>query len=355
MSLAAPAQPPRAAVALPARRGAGHLLDRGHHRGGRPARSSSSSPATLEPTPAIKQRRRQGPGARATADAAADRLRPPGRRAVHSAPNTDTMMLVRLDADSQTINVLSVPRDLQVDDPRRRASTKLNAAYSLGGPNLLIKTIKTRCSRTCRSTTSSTSTSAASRTWSTRSAASTPTSTTATTTTPRYTDYSSIDIQPGYQKLCGDDIGRARWPSCASATPTPTSCATPASRTSCAGPRTSTAIGQLLANRDKLLRIFGRNAQTDPTCTPTTASINLFNLVAFSAGHRIKQIQFPAILHAVHATGLLRHRRSRLPRPPTFRRPSCAPTATRRRPRPRPERRPWQGRTGTAARCRPPG
>ena len=38
---------------------------------------------------------------------------------------------------------------------------------------------------------------------STRSAASTPTSTTATTTTPRSTDYSSIDIQPGYQKLCG--------------------------------------------------------------------------------------------------------------------------------------------------------
>ena len=44
--------------------------------------------------------------------------------------NTDTMMLVRMDPDSSTINVLSVPRDLGSSIPRRRASAKLNAAYS---------------------------------------------------------------------------------------------------------------------------------------------------------------------------------------------------------------------------------
>ena len=45
------------------------------------------------------------------------------------------MMLVRLDADSQTINVLSIPRDLQVEIPRRRRRTgKLNAAYSSAAP-----------------------------------------------------------------------------------------------------------------------------------------------------------------------------------------------------------------------------
>ena len=34
--------------------------------------------------------------------------------------NTDTMMLVRLNANSPTINVLSVPRDLEVRHPGRR-------------------------------------------------------------------------------------------------------------------------------------------------------------------------------------------------------------------------------------------
>src|SRR5207248_1297506 len=58
--------------------------------------------------------------------------------------HTDTMMLVRLDPASQTINVLSVPRDLRVDLPQGGAvgPDKLNDAYSIGGPNLLVKTLQ---------------------------------------------------------------------------------------------------------------------------------------------------------------------------------------------------------------------
>ena len=56
--------------------------------------------------------------------------------------------------------------------------------------------------RARRSTTSSTSTSPASPTPSTRSAASTSTSTVATTS-PRTTETSEIDIEAGYQRLCG--------------------------------------------------------------------------------------------------------------------------------------------------------
>ncbi len=55
------------------------------------------------------------------------------------------------------------------------------------------------------------------------------------------TDYSSIDIQPGYQKLCGNGGGggQSRWRSCGSATTTPTSCASRVSRTSSSGRRAS--------------------------------------------------------------------------------------------------------------------
>ena len=55
--------------------------------------------------------------------------------------NTDTMLLLRLNGSSSTINVMSLPRDLQVDIPGH-GTNKLNAAYSEGGWNLLIKTIQ---------------------------------------------------------------------------------------------------------------------------------------------------------------------------------------------------------------------
>ena len=55
--------------------------------------------------------------------------------------NTDTMMLVHIDPGSSTINLLSVPRDLRVQIPEGGAvaTAKLNAAYSIGGDNLLVK------------------------------------------------------------------------------------------------------------------------------------------------------------------------------------------------------------------------
>ena len=43
--------------------------------------------------------------------------------------NTDTMLLVRLNANSSTINLMSIPRDLQVDIPGYGIA-KINAAYS---------------------------------------------------------------------------------------------------------------------------------------------------------------------------------------------------------------------------------
>ena len=107
-----------------------------------------------------------------------------------------------------------------------------------------------------------------------------------------FTDYSSIDIQAGYQKLCGtdalafvrfrhtdNDIVRnarqqdfIRWA------------------------KDQYGAGNLISNRDKLLTIFGAHTQTDHDLHTVDGLINLFNLVAFSAGHTIKQIPFPAIL-----------------------------------------------------------
>ena len=103
------------------------------------------------------------------------------------------------------------------------------------------------------------------------------------------TDYSSIDLQPGYQRLCGadalafvrfrhtdSDIVRnarqqdfLRWA------------------------KTQFNVGQLLSQRDRFLKIFGKHTQTDPDLHSIDGLINLFNLVAFSAGHSIKQVRSP--------------------------------------------------------------
>ena len=57
------------------------------------------------------------------------------------------------------------------------------------------------------------------------------------------------------------------------------------------------SVADLIVNeRDTLLRIFGEHTQTDPNLHTTDGLINLFDLVAFSDGHAIKQIPFPAIL-----------------------------------------------------------
>jgi hypothetical protein len=51
-----------------------------------------------------------------------------------------------------------------------------------------------------------------------------------------------------------------------------------------------------VTDRDKLLKIFGQHTETDADLHSVDGLINLFNLVAFSAGHSIKQVPFPAIL-----------------------------------------------------------
>jgi polyisoprenyl-teichoic acid--peptidoglycan teichoic acid transferase len=211
-----------------------------------------------------------------------------------SAANTDTMMLVRLDPNSSTINVLSVPRDLKVQIPEGGVMTtdKLNSAYSIGGPNLLLKVLKQQVFPGLHvnhiidvnfggfedlvNAIGCVYTDVDHRYYNNTA----------------YTDYSSIDIQPGYQKLCGtdalefvrfrhtdSDIVRnarqqdfLRWA------------------------KDQFNSSELFNNRDKLIKIFGQHTETDHNLHTVDGLINLFDLVAFSAGHSVKQIAFPAIL-----------------------------------------------------------
>ena len=169
-----------------------------------------------------------------------------------------------------------------------------------------------------------------------------------------YTDYSSIDIQPGYQKLCGTDalefvrfrhtdndlVRNAR------------------QQDFCAGPRTSSAPDSVvLHQRNQLIKIFGEHTETDHNLHTVDGLINLFDLVAFSAGHAVKQVTFPAIFlpcdsgatdsaRAGATDALLRRPPTRPPRREAYRsfmtptrveRASSSPSHGRRQWQPRPD------------------
>lgn len=55
--------------------------------------------------------------------------------------NTDTMMLVHIPAGHQSVQVVSLPRDSWVNIPGH-GMNKINAAYALGGPRLMVSTVE---------------------------------------------------------------------------------------------------------------------------------------------------------------------------------------------------------------------
>ncbi len=220
--------------------------------------------------------------------------------------NTDTMMLIRLDPASSTINLLSVPRDLRVQVPEGGAvaTDKLNAAYFFGGPNELIKILQQQVFPGIKvnhvvdvgfggfeqmiNAIGCVYTDVDHRYYNNTAV----------------TDYSSIDLQPGYQKLCGSDaLSFVRFRH------TDSDIVRNARQQDfIRWAKSQYSQDQIINERDTLLKIFGKNATTDHNLHTTDGLINLFDLVAFSAGSTIKQIPFPAQLlpcapAATNATG----------------------------------------------------
>lgn len=63
------------------------------------------------------------------------------------AQRTDTIMLVQVAGDRHSVNIMSIPRDSWVTIPANQvidheSRAKINAAYSWGGPTLLIQTVE---------------------------------------------------------------------------------------------------------------------------------------------------------------------------------------------------------------------
>jgi len=226
--------------------------------------------------------------------------------------NTDTMMLVRIDDNSQTINVMSVPRDLKVNLPGAGGGLvpqKLNSAYSIGGVRLLLQTLKTQVFPGLQVN------HVLDVNFSGFSDLIDAIGCVYADVDHRYynvssgvngdpNDFSSIDIQPGYQKLCGDNQAPTGALAFVRFRHTDTDIVRNARQQDfIRWTKQGYSLDQLLSDKDKLLRIFGKHVQTDRFLHTTDGLLDLFNLIVNADGLTVKSIPFPAQLQTCSAGG----------------------------------------------------
>jgi polyisoprenyl-teichoic acid--peptidoglycan teichoic acid transferase len=218
-----------------------------------------------------------------------------------SPPHSDTMILVRLDPNQPNTTMLSVPRDLKVTihpDHGARTTQKINAAYSLGGAKLAVKTIKQVLGvqinhvidinfagfkalvdylgciyvQVDRRYYHSNAGLGAGQT------------------------YDEIDIQPGYQRLCGDDaLHYVRYRH------TDTDLVRSARQQDFLRQiKNQVGAGGLISRRYAIEKIFGTYSSTDIRSADDV--LKLLELLVQSASHPIRQVTFGATLGPSYVT-----------------------------------------------------
>jgi polyisoprenyl-teichoic acid--peptidoglycan teichoic acid transferase len=204
---------------------------------------------------------------------------------------SDTIMLVRLDPDQEATTMLSIPRDLKTLIPGY-GYEKINAAYSLGGPKLTLRTIKELLGikinhvinvnfagfRRAVDLLGCVYTDVDRRYYHSNAGL------------PASVQYAEINIRPGYQKLCGKkalDYVRFRHAD---------SDLVRAARQQDFLRQAKDQIGSssLIRHSGKLIDIFTKSTEVDRQLASIVGLERLVKLALFSAGHPVRQVTFPA-------------------------------------------------------------
>jgi polyisoprenyl-teichoic acid--peptidoglycan teichoic acid transferase len=215
---------------------------------------------------------------------------------------SDTILLIRMDPHQQATAVLSIPRDLKVLIPGYGIN-KINAAYSLGGPNLTAKSIKLLFGdnfninhivnvnfqgfRQVVDALGCVYADVDRRYYHSNIGL------------PVSAHYAEIDVLPGYQELCGQralDYVRFRH-----ADSDIVRAARQQDFLRAAKDQLSTS--SLIDQRGQLLGILKKNTQTDESLRTVKGALKLAKLAIFSAGHPVSQIKFPPVYSGDPATG----------------------------------------------------
>jgi polyisoprenyl-teichoic acid--peptidoglycan teichoic acid transferase len=207
---------------------------------------------------------------------------------------SDTMMLVRLDPSKKQIAVLSLPRDLKVRIPGHGVD-KLNAAYRLGGVKLTLKTVKEFTGLGVNHVVNvdfrgfKKAVNALGCVW--------------TDVDRRYfndnsqgQNYATIDIKPGYQKICDQDaLDYVRYRH------TDNDLVRAARQQDfLRSLKSQIGVKRIVQDRKELISIFGKYTQSDIGSRKTV--LRLLKLVVNSAGLPIHQIHFKAKIGSSYVT-----------------------------------------------------
>ncbi len=204
-----------------------------------------------------------------------------------SGARSDTMMLVRLNPQADAVTVMSVPRDLKVSIPGV-GNDKINRAYDEGGPKLALKTIKQVLGIDINHVVNVN--------FSGFEDIIDSINCIFVDVDRRYFNdniaYASINLKPGYQKLCGrqaldyarfreedNDLVRAA-----------------RQQDVLRQAKAQVSTGKLFTQRRKLVRIFGKYSDTDRGLTKSRQVLRLLKLSLFSARKPVAQVEFPAII-----------------------------------------------------------
>jgi LCP family protein required for cell wall assembly len=208
---------------------------------------------------------------------------------------SDTVILVRLDPDKEATAIMSLPRDLKVEIPGH-GTDKLNAAYTLGGPRLTLRTVKAFTGLSINHVINVDF-------GGFREAVNAVGCVYMDIDRRYFNDnsnpadqYATIDVRQGYQKLCGQDaLDYVRYRH-------EDNDLVRASRQQefLRQGKSQVGVGDLLADRGELYDIFGRYTQSD--IRSRSAVVRLLRLVVASATHPIREVHFEGRIGPTYVT-----------------------------------------------------
>lgn len=218
------------------------------------------------------------------------------------AARSDTILLVRMDPRQEATAVLSIPRDLKVLIPGYGIN-KINAAYSLGGPDLTAKTIKSLFGEDFKiNHIINVNFSGFRRVVDALGCIYSDVDRRyyhSNVGLPVSAHYAEIDIKPGYQELCGQralDYVRFRHAD---------SDLVRAARQQdfLRSAKDQLSTSSLIDERNTLIKIMQKSTQTDESLRSVKGVLKLAKLAIFSAGHPVAQLKFPPVYSGDAETG----------------------------------------------------
>jgi LCP family protein required for cell wall assembly len=200
-----------------------------------------------------------------------------------SGARSDTIMLVRLNPHKDATAIMSLPRDLKVNIPGHGVQ-KINAAYELGGPALTLKTVTSLTGLPVNHVINVTFDGF----WRAVNAIGCVYADVDRDYFNDSAEYTYINIDQGYQRLCARKaLQYVRFRH------TDTDLVRSARQQDFLRQmKQQVTYTDLISNRDRLMKIFGRNTATDAGLRSREEILRLVKLAYFSAGQPIQEIHF---------------------------------------------------------------